>query len=316
MWCRGAVRCAPALAVFALPRQPLRCEEHPKSTASPGSLWSLRADGGAAMGNPFSQVPPANARQLLACCGTDPPPAGTGTKELLDLLSSGSLESHAITKLELDLVLQLRDEEDGRWDLVKDAGNITVHRHKDRSLFQGCFFCKMKAHLPRSPKELTTHCSMNYEDRLLWDKQVVESRTCMGPAGNEAMYLVYRASPLRDRDFSVFQLTAFHEDGEATLIYQRYAQEALFPQTPRAVRGRIYINLSEVRSDGAGGSYFYTVTVVDPNVPLMPRWFTNLFIPGELRQWAANLEKRCDAMLALGLPSELPCSKAFTEMRS
>lgn len=276
------------------------------------SSYIIDPVGGVVFGNEVSPIAspadPAAFKTLLI----DPP---DGQSSFVERLSDGRDSNRIITQQEVDLLQKVMDEGPESWEVIKDDGKVSAHRYKNRSLFKGCLFGTLQAHLPNVSKELVAHAMMGLTEgceRGKWDHQVFGFKVYPAPGGNQAIYYKMAAPPFSTRDFICLHVLCRRKEGGGILTYMRSTVDALAPTSRDKVRARAYCIASEITDDPAGGTRFKTTTVLDPAIPFLPAWVINMFIPMEFAKWVDSLEKHCTSLMKAGvLPASVPSAAAF-----
>eukprot|EP00440_Ansanella_granifera_P008922 gb/GFBE01009668.1/.p1 GENE.gb/GFBE01009668.1/~~gb/GFBE01009668.1/.p1 ORF type:complete len:406 (+),score=81.46 gb/GFBE01009668.1/:1-1218(+) len=268
--------------------------------------WQVEPRGLLACGNPRAAGPQVPSAEKLAKLQTSASEGREAGKCFVERLSSRSDACRVITKSEVEELLELTGAGEEVWESIQADAQIQVRRHRDRSLFGGCVFVKLSAHIPDAQAAHVAHCFLNFADRAGWDKQMDGFNVLHNVAGNDLLYSVIHASPLADRDFLVFQMLFRHEHGRGLMFYSRSADDDLCPPT-RNIRARQYVSATEIMQNPGGGVTFTTTTAVDPQIPFLPKWIMNLLVPSEFRRWANAVEHRCKELRG----TDVPCSMLF-----
>mmetsp|Transcript_71523 Transcript_71523/g.155383 ORF Transcript_71523/g.155383 Transcript_71523/m.155383 type:complete len:399 (-) Transcript_71523:12-1208(-) len=275
---------------------------------SMGRPFIIDTDGARTVGNTLEAIP-SSRQGAFEKLRLEPYPEG----RYVDFLADESNASRIITDDEVAAIMALHREGDSVWEPVKDYGNLKVDRYHDRSLFSGCLFGRLTAHLPHATKEHVAHCVMNFAERAKWDATVAGFDAWKGPAGNDVMRFRIHAPPFYDRDFVTLHVLALC-DGAGILTYQRFAMEELSPPSSKEVRGKFGCIATLIRDHPDGGVFFRSATVMDPKIPFLPKWLINTFIPMEFNKWIGVLSQRCAEMQKSGITAaSLPCAKAFND---
>lgn len=254
--------------------------------------WYINPLGEKLMGNDVLPVPASSAKAFQAL-RSDTPKAAT---KYLESLASGVDAKHPISPEEVQHVIDLHSQGEEVWELVKDFGGehqVMVHRYKDASLFKGAMFGRLTAFFPSLSKEEVLYRCMNIKARVAWDKQVEGFDTYPAPRGNSVLRYRMNAPPFSLRDFVVFQVILCNAKDKSVMQYQRLADNSLFPPTRKEVRGRIPIMATLISDLPTGGVLFRNLIVFDPNLPIIPKWLINMFIPTEFKKWTECLRSAC-----------------------
>jgi len=254
--------------------------------------WYINPLGEKLLGNEVLPVP-AGSEKAFKALRSDTP---TAARNFLESLTSGVDTQHVISPEELQHVLDLHSQGEEVWDLVKDFGGdnqVLVHRYKDRSLFKGAMFGRLTAIFPSLSKEEVVYRVMNNQARVAWDKQVCSFDLYPAPQGNSVLRYRMNAPPFSLRDMVVFQVLLCNDKDKRVMLYQRLADNSLYPPTRKEVRASIPVLATMISDLPTGGTFFRNICVVDPNLPIIPNWVINMFIPMEFKKWTEGLRREC-----------------------